>query len=73
MSDIPEFFNKIVTLDLNQRGIEMTPEQVADLRDSAYEKIRKEMRNRGYEMPDSDMEMIAVIAEVLKGADHDHE
>lgn len=61
MTDIPESMNRAVTLDLNQRGIEVTPQEVSELRESAYEKIRSSMRAEGWDMPDSDMALMELI------------
>jgi hypothetical protein len=46
---------------LHNQGIEMTPAELASERHAAYETIRKEMRAKGYTMPDSDEEMFLLL------------
>lgn len=53
--------SKRVALSLNQLGIELTPDQVTQIRDSALAKVRKKMADSGYTMPESDVELIAKI------------
>ena len=50
---------------LAEQGIEMTPDEVNKHRKAALATIRKEMRARGHEMPDSDEELFLLIEEHL--------
>jgi hypothetical protein len=59
MSDIPEQFNRQVTRHLHEQGLEMTPEEVRQHREEAYRKLRAALRERGYDPPESDMELLA--------------
>lgn len=67
MSDIPKEMYKIVARDLHDRGKEMTPSQVKETKERVFRKIREELRARGFEPPVSDIELLALIQEALKG------
>lgn len=66
MSDIPEAFNQAVRQDLAEQGMEMTPDEVRHHRAEAYRKIRGALRAKGYEPPESDLELLAWMSEVMK-------
>lgn len=52
---------------LAEQGIEMTPAELESERKAAYDTIRKEMRAKGYEMPDDDKELFLLLQSMLKG------
>lgn len=58
MSDIPEELNRKVQRTLHEQGMEMTPDEVTHHRKEAMRKIREEMRSRGYQVPDGDLELL---------------
>lgn len=49
---------------LAERGIEMTPDEVAEQRAAALHLIRSDMRAKGYAMPDGDAELLAHLREL---------
>ena len=51
---------------LAEKGIEMTPDELVETRKAAYATIRKEMRKRGYEMPDDDEALFRLIQQNYK-------
>lgn len=46
---------------LAEQGIEMTPAELELERKAAYDTIRKELRAKGYDVPDSDEELFLLI------------
>ena len=56
---------KVVHYLANQ-GIEMTPKEVVSERKKAYATIRKELRTRGYIVPDDDVELFLMMKEIRK-------
>ena len=54
-----------VVRHLANQGIEMTPEEVITERKKAYETIRKELRARGYVVPDDDIGLFLWMKETL--------
>ncbi len=50
-----------VLRSLHDRGIEMTPDEVIAERQAAFKTIRHKMRERGYDVPDSDEDLLALI------------
>lgn len=42
---------------LANQGVEMTPAQIRKTRKKAYAKIRAKLRERGFDVPDSDEEL----------------
>lgn len=59
--DLPTEFDQLVTYRLHQEGIELTPDQVREHRRAAFSKIRTGMRERGYELPYSDSELLQLV------------
>lgn len=53
--------NRKALRHLHNQGIELTPEELAKERHAAYETIRREMRAKGYTMPDDDVEMFLLL------------
>jgi tRNA A22 N-methylase len=56
--------NRKVREHLAEQGIEMTPDELVAERKAAYETIRREMRAKGYTMPDSDEEIFLLLKEM---------
>ena len=66
MAVFPTALNQFVARKLREeKGTELTPDQVDDLRVSAFAKIREHMRELGHAMPDDDMEMLAYMKRIL--------
>lgn len=66
MSDIPDHYTKAVVRQLHDKGIELTPDEVVSDRNKALTALRKKLRERGYNPPDSDMKLMALLKEILK-------
>ena len=52
---------------LASEGIEMTPDEVAATRKSAYTKIRQKAAEHGVDMPLDDTEMLRLMCEAMRG------
>ena len=64
MSDIPDSLNKKVVRALHDQGMEMTPDEVTDARKEAFATIQAKMREKGYHVPDGDLELLEWMKEV---------
>ena len=53
--------NRKALRHLHDQGVEMTPDELRKERHAAYETIRREMRAKGYIMPDDDVEMFLLL------------
>ena len=65
--DIPDALNKKVTRVLHDKGMEMTPQEVAKERKKAYCKIRTEMRRLGHQVPEGDLEFLKWMCRIGLG------
>lgn len=65
IDDLPEGLDKRVALTMHQQGIELTPNQVREISRGAISSARNQMREKGYNMPDSDSGMLEEIREAL--------
>ena len=59
--------NRRARRHLAEQGIEMTPDELAAERKAAYATIRKELRAKGYTVPDSDEELFQLIQRTYSG------
>jgi hypothetical protein len=66
MADISDELNQKVLHTLHDRGIELTPGELDATRKEAYRKIRENMRARGYDPPDGDLELLEWMRKVLQ-------
>jgi len=64
MADIPEWFTKKVTRVLHDQGFEMTPAEVEEQRKAAYATLRQELKNRGIEPPEGELEFLQWLREM---------
>jgi hypothetical protein len=58
--------NQAVRNKLAEQGTEMTPEELEETRKAAFANIRKYMAEHGYETPDSDEELFALMLAARK-------
>lgn len=58
MADIPDELNRKVLKELQNKGMEITLEELIATRKVTYQKIREEMRKRGHSVPDGDLELL---------------
>lgn len=63
-TDLPEDRLKAAARKLHEQGQEMTPEQVGETIALVCHKLRVEMARHGYEMPESDTELIRHLKEL---------
>lgn len=61
IDDIPDFIHKQAALEVNQHGIELTPDQAHELGNEALDNIREEMKKLGYDLPESNIELIRMM------------
>lgn len=66
IDDLSEGLDKRVALTMHERGRELTPDQVREISRGAISKTRNHMREKGYDMPDSDREMLGQIQKALE-------
>jgi hypothetical protein len=67
MKPLGKEHNQVVRNSLAESGIEMTPDELIEQRRAAYDTIRREMRAKGYSMPDSDEELFLLMLAVRRG------
>lgn len=67
MKPLDKEHNRRAREHLAEKGIEMTPAELQAERKAAYDTIRKEMRAKGFEMPDSDEEMFLLLQRMYSG------
>jgi len=58
--------NQAVRNKLAEQGTEMTPAELEETRKEAFANIRKFMAEKGYEMPESDEELFALMVEARR-------
>lgn len=63
MSDPLRELDCEVVRELRNRGVEMTPDEVAEIRTDILGKIRAAMRRRGIDVPDDDVELLQLLKE----------
>ena len=63
-TDIPEERLKQTSRKLHSQGVEMTPDEVGDTMAAICHKIRNEMASKGYDMPESDVALMAHLKEI---------
>lgn len=61
MKPLGKKHNQKALRHLHDHGIEMTPAELIEERKAAYDTIRREMRAKGYIMPDDDVEMFLLL------------
>ncbi len=66
IDDLPADLDRKVALDLHQKGIELTPGQAREIGQSAFSKIREEMKKKGYDLPESDTELLLLLKKALE-------
>ena len=58
--------SKAALRNLHDQGIELTPDELVRERKAAYDTIRREMRAKGYTMPDGDVEMFLLLKQMQR-------
>jgi predicted membrane-bound spermidine synthase len=58
--------NQKVARALHEKGIEITPDQVKQERLKAFDKIRKVLKEAGFPVPKTDVELIMLVKQVLR-------
>lgn len=65
MSEHSRQHNQAIAREMRKTGVELTPEEVAAHRKFAHDKLRKELRALGYEVPDGEQDMTAWMQSIL--------
>jgi len=66
IDDLPVNLDRLVALYLHQRGVEITPEQARETGRSAFSEIRSEMKKKGYDLPESDTELLLLLKKAFE-------